>query len=495
MQVLWSKNSRYLAVVILSLFFHCCFIFPATVRTPKFAGSFYPSDEKQLRLMVNGFLQQKKEADELSLIGLIVPHAGYIYSGKTAGYAYRQIADKKIETVFLIGRSHRANFLGIVTDDRDLWQTPLGNVAVDKKIVSEIVVKPGFRVDYDVMDSEHSLEVQVPFLQSVIKNSFKIVPILVGCENEKELDIYADYIFPYVKKQKNSIVIMSTDLSHYHTDEVARKMDSKAISILESGNFSGLIEGMKNGDFELCGVSAVYLGLKILSKISPLRIKSLNYSNSADTTKDKSRVVGYGALAVYSQAKKDSIPKEKKMLNESQKKALLKIARETLQYHFSGKKLPELKIDDPVLAEKRGVFVTLRKKGELRGCIGMILPQEELARAVRSMAIQSATSDPRFPPVSIDELKDIEIEISVLTVPVRVSSPDEIVLGRHGVIVKRGFRQGVFLPQVADETGWTKEQFLSALCAHKAGLEPDAWKKSDTELYIFEAEVFSEKEF
>ncbi len=193
--------------------------------------------------------------------------------------------------------------------------------------------------------------------------------------------------------------------------------------------------------------------------------------------------------------KKQSQIKETKMLNKSQRQILLKIARDTLENYLAGRKLPELKSDDPVLLEKRGVFVTLRKKGELRGCIGTLIPQEPLARAVRSMAIQSATGDPRFPSVTVEELKDIEIEISVLTVPVKVSGPDEIVLGRDGVIVKKGFRQGVFLPQVAEETGWTKEQFLSALCAHKAGLEPDAWKKPDTELYIFQAEVFSEHEF
>ncbi|MCX7705786.1 MAG: AmmeMemoRadiSam system protein B [bacterium] len=492
MQILRNKNCRCLALTVL---FYSTLAVSATIRSPQFAGSFYPSDPEKLKVQITGFLKQNKETDgTLQLCGLIVPHAGYIYSGKTSGFAYSLLKDRKIDTVFLIGRSHSAKFLGIVTDDRDFWRTPMGDVQVDKKIVSDILVKPGFRVDYDILDNEHSLEVQVPFLQCVIKGNFRIVPVLMGCENETELDLYAKYLAPFVKKT-NSIIVLSTDLSHYHSDEIARRMDSRVISILEEGKFLNLLDGMKKGEYELCGGSAVYMGLKILSEISTIKIRMLDYSNSADTTKDKSRVVGYVSMAIYRDTGKSPETREKKMLNKLQRQTLLKIARETLQYHLSGKKLPELTIDDPVLLEKRGVFVTLRKKGELRGCIGTLLPQEPLVKAVRSMAIQSATADPRFPSVSFDELKDIEIEISVLTVPVKVSGPDDIVLGRDGVIVKKGFRQGVFLPQVADETGWTKEQFLSALCAHKAGLEPDAWKKPDTELYTFQAEVFSEHNF
>ncbi|MCX8082041.1 MAG: AmmeMemoRadiSam system protein A [bacterium] len=180
------------------------------------------------------------------------------------------------------------------------------------------------------------------------------------------------------------------------------------------------------------------------------------------------------------------------MLTESQKKNLLKIARETLEYVLSGKELPPIECDDPVLKEKRGVFVTLKKNGDLRGCIGYIEGVEPLVMAVRDMAIQSATGDPRFPPVSYKELNDIEIEISVLTPLIKVKDAEEIVLGRDGVVIKKGFRQGVFLPQVAEETGWSKEEFLSNLCMYKAGLPPDAWKERDIEIYTFQAEVFSE---
>ncbi|MCK4244858.1 MAG: AmmeMemoRadiSam system protein A [Candidatus Omnitrophica bacterium] len=181
------------------------------------------------------------------------------------------------------------------------------------------------------------------------------------------------------------------------------------------------------------------------------------------------------------------------MLNEEQQKQLLKIARETIENWLGKRRKLKLDVRDSQLQEKRGVFVTLRKDEQLRGCIGMILPEKPLAEAVINMAIESATGDPRFPPLSLRELKGIKIEISVLTVPKRVKDYQEIELGRDGVIVKGGFQQGVFLPQVATETGWTKEEFLENLCSHKAGLPRDAYRDKDTELYTFQAQVFSEE--
>lgn len=491
MRLLWDKDFWCMGIRltgILLLIASACF--SASVRPAFFASSFYPSDKKQLQSQLCSFFE-KKVVQELPF-GLIVPHAGYIYSGRVAGAAYSLIKDRKIDTVFLIGRSHRANFVGIITDDRDAWKTPLGSVNVDTKIVSDIVVKPGFRVDYRVIDAEHSLEVQIPFLQYAIKERFKIVPLLVGCEDQQELELYANYLYPIIEKNKNFLVVMSTDLSHYYPLDIAQQKDKKFISIVESGQFFSIIETMKKGEAEACGGSAVFLGLRILSKISPLKVNLLRYSTSYETTKDKSQVVGYAAMAIYKDAKKLQDKKGGAMFDRKHREILLKTARQTLEYFLAGKKLPDLKITDPSLLEKRGVFVTLKKNGQLRGCIGMIIPHQPLIESVRSMAIESATKDPRFPAVSLKELKEIEIEISVLTTPTKVSGPDDIVLGRDGVIVRRGNRQGIFLPQVADETGWTKEKFLSALCSHKAGLEPDAWKKPDTELFTFQAEVFSE---
>jgi AmmeMemoRadiSam system protein A len=221
------------------------------------------------------------------------------------------------------------------------------------------------------------------------------------------------------------------------------------------------------------------------------KAKVLKYTNSAEVTGQKIKgnwTVGYSSTVI------DQEKKEVNMLNKEQRKKLLSIARQSIQtYLETGKKL-ELEENDQLLTKEMGAFVTLHKSGELRGCIGNLIGSKPLYLTVRDMAVEAAVGDPRFIALKLSELKDIEIEISVLSPMERVDSVDKIQLGLHGVLVKRGFNSGVFLPQVATETGWSKEEFLSYLCAHKAGLSADAWKDKATEIYTFTAEVFSEKD-
>jgi len=195
--------------------------------------------------------------------------------------------------------------------------------------------------------------------------------------------------------------------------------------------------------------------------------------------------VGYASIAIDN-------PKGEGMLNTQQRKRLLQIARESIQeYLKTGKKL-KVSETDLVLNQEMGAFVTLNKDGQLRGCIGNLEAREPLYLTVRDMAVEAAVGDPRFPALIPEELNGIDIEISALSPLERVDSADKITLGKHGVVVRKGYHSGVFLPQVAAETGWDKEEFLSNLCAQKAGLAPLAWKDKETELYIFSAEVFSE---
>jgi len=249
----------------------------------------------------------------------------------------------------------------------------------------------------------------------------------------------------------------------------------------------------------MCGYGAVCSLLLVLEKLGANKVEILHYANSGDITKEKERVVGYLSAVVVkegSNPQEDIKDKEEDMdLTKEDKKTLLEIARKTLEGYLSQREIPEFIEVSSRLKEVQGAFVTLKKKGQLRGCIGSIVGRKPLYLTVRDMAIEAATADPRFAPVRYEELKDIDIEVSVLSPLKKVDSPEEIILGKHGVIVKRGFRQGVFLPQVAEETGWSKEEFLSYLCAHKAGLPPEAWKDKDTELYVFTACVFSEGEF
>ena len=197
--------------------------------------------------------------------------------------------------------------------------------------------------------------------------------------------------------------------------------------------------------------------------------------------------MGYASIAIYN-------PEGGRMLNSQQRKKLLKIARSSINAYLQSGKKVELTETDQVLTQEMGAFVTLNKHGDLRGCIGSLTASKPLYLTVRDMAVEAAVGDPRFSPLTLTELKDIEIEISVLSPLKMVDSAERIELGKHGVLVRKGYQSGVFLPQVATETGWNKEEFLNNLCAHKAGLPQDAWKDESTELYIFNAEVFSEKE-
>ncbi|MBF0594222.1 MAG: AmmeMemoRadiSam system protein A [Candidatus Omnitrophica bacterium] len=220
------------------------------------------------------------------------------------------------------------------------------------------------------------------------------------------------------------------------------------------------------------------------------KARVLKYATSADATGDKSRVVGYASVVFY----KDKPAGKVASLSVGQKARLLAIARSTLEAFVRTGKTSEIAEHDPRLLAEEGAFVTLHKDGQLRGCIGNIIGQGPLYKTVRDMSVAAASQDPRFSPVTADELGSIDLEISVLSTPVAVKSPDDIEMGKHGVIVSRGYsNRGVFLPQVATETGWSKEKFLSELCAQKAGLPPDCWKRADTRIEVFTADVFGEK--
>lgn len=182
------------------------------------------------------------------------------------------------------------------------------------------------------------------------------------------------------------------------------------------------------------------------------------------------------------------------MLLKEEREALLKLVRDTIKAKLEGRSLPKFEPFTDILKEPRGAFVTLHKHDNLRGCIGYVEAIKPLWQSVQDMAIAAAFQDPRFPPLQADEYNDIDIEISVMSPIKKVASIDEIEVGKHGIIIKKGFNQGLLLPQVATEQGWDRDTFLEHTC-YKAGLYGDCWKKPDTEIYIFSAEVFSEKEY
>ncbi len=469
------------------------------LRRPAVAGAFYPGNKLLLRRQVDGFLAKAKKVElEGELIALISPHAGYIYSGLVAAHAYKQLKKKDFNTVILIGPSHRVGFAGASVYNQGPYQTPLGLVEVDSDLASKIIAQDkSIRYISQAHIREHSLEVQLPFLQRTLKD-FKIVPILISDPSLKNCRILADAIFKSIKGKK-VLIIVSTDLSHYQPYSKACQLDKVTLDAMVTLNPE---EVAKKGD--MCGQAAVLTTILLARRLGADKAIVLKYLNSGDTAGPKDGVVGYGAVAIvkkgekemkegyFERSEKQGSARRAGSYSKKEREELLKIARDSIKSFLTTRKPPRIETENPKLKEKRGAFVTLRRGEALRGCIGFIEPLFPLDHAISECAISAATKDIRFPPVTEGELPKITIEISVLSPTKRVASIDEIKMGTHGVIVKKGLHNGVFLPQVAEETGWSKEEFLSHLCRGKAGLPSDAWKDKDTEIYIFTVEKFEE---
>ncbi len=506
------NNKRIIFAFITGLFFFSIFACAREnkemfgfIHHPVVAGKFYPQAKEKLQMVVEKFIKNVSPGKiEGEIIGMISPHAGYVYSGQVAAHGYKLLEGQNFDTVIIIGPSHYVNFEGAALLDKKYLETPLGVVKIDISLARSIADKnEKIRYFNEAYEKEHSIEVQVPFLQMVL-DDFKIVPIITGSYNPDDCRILAKAIVDSIPEGKKVLLIASTDMSHYYVYGKACLMDGLTLRLLEEYNIEGLINNVGKGDCELCGMAGVITLMESCKTLGANKIKLLNYANSGDVTGNKNRVVGYSSLVVSRHYSKTELTKKKELkssqrgkkmlINESQKEKLLKIARLTLETYLTTKNKPDFQIEDEILKEKRGTFVTLHKNDKLRGCIGNMVGQKALWKTVRDMVIESALNDSRFSPVTKEELNQIDIEISVLTPLERVDDVEKIIMGKHGVIIKKGFRQGVFLPQVADETGWSREEFLSALCSHKAGLPVDAWKDKDVEIYIFSAQVFGEKD-
>jgi len=463
------------------------------VKNPNVAGAFYPDNPQQLSSMIDSFLEEANPPSiKGEIFGLILPHAGYIYSGKTASFGYKLIKDKPYHTVIIMGPSHYYGFKGISIYPEGKFRIPLGDIEIDKEFTEKLLFK-----DKDIIfeprafEEEHSVEVQLPFLKKVL-GDFKVVPVVMGYNDLEILKRFVFLLKEAIGQRKDILVIASSDMYHGYDYEFCSLVDNLTLSYLKNMEVEGLYKAILEGKAQLCGAWPVLTLIMLAKELGHQKLEVLNYTNSSEVTGNKIKgtwTVGYSSCVI------DNEKTEADMFNKEQKKKLLEMAREAIEYYLkTGKRLEVNQPDDPVLSKNMGAFVTLHKYGQLRGCIGNLIGEKPLYLTVIDMAVESAVDDPRFPPLKLEELKDIEIEISVLSPLERIDNPDKIILGKHGVLVRKGFRSGVFLPQVAEETGWSKEEFLSYLCSHKAGLPPYAWKDKDTELYIFTAEVFSEKE-
>ncbi len=470
--------------------------FAQNIKSPNVSGQFYDADAQKLSAAVETYVKTADvlpSAEDVEI--LIAPHAGYVYSGPVAGYSFKTVSQKKFKTIVILAPSHFYAFDGASVWTQGGFKTPLGVALVDEDFSTRLsAMDPKFTFVPAPYEKEHALEVEIPFLQKTFAD-FKIVPVIIGQMNFENCRKLADALNSLIGNRKDVLVVLSSDMSHYHDDKTARAMDMGTLEIIKKGDAQKFYQQSRLGLHEMCGMIPVTVGL-ILAEVRGLQAKILKYANSGDVTQDKARVVGYGSVIFYPQKKPTTnADAASDALTLEQKQALLKLARLAIEEYVTSQKVFDVTIHDPRLDFPEGAFVTIHKNGQLRGCIGHIVSEGgPLQKTVRDMAIAAATADPRFPPVQVGELKDLDLEISVLSRPWRVKNIDEIKMGVHGVLISRGKKGGVFLPQVATETHWTKEKFLSELCSQKAGFPADCWKNSDTVIEIFTADVFGERD-
>ncbi len=466
------------------------------IREPAFSGMFYPERPEILSRDVARYLERvKKEKIDGEIVGLISPHAGYSYSGQVAAHGYKLIEGMNYDSVVVVAPSHRVAFKGASLYDRGGYRTPLGIVPIDGELSKRMMEQwRGLQFLPEAHRQEHSLEVQLPFLQVALK-SFKLVPIVMEPYWSLETCRSLGKAIAETIRGRRVLIIASTDLSHFHPYEKAVQLDRIFLGHLDRFDIEGLSRDLRDGRCEACGAGPVLTGMMASKALGANRSRVLQYLNSGDVTGDRSRVVGYVAAVLFRKAEgEEEMRGEKKVgvdlgLKEEEKRILHQIARTVIENRAKGKPVPEFQIDSPTLKENRGAFVTLHKRGQLRGCIGYIEGRGPLHKTVEEMAEAAAFRDPRFPPVTERELSELEIEISVLTPLQRITDIQRIEVGKHGIYIRKGWFSGLLLPQVATEYGWDRETFLEHTC-QKAGLPSSAWKEKDTEIYIFSADIF-----
>ena len=465
-----------------------------SIRNSVIAGSWYPGNPKKLTEDIKGYLGRVPKPEiKGTLIALIAPHAGYIYSGQVAAYAYKLLEGKMYDVVVIVAPSHRAYFKGASVYPHGGYRTPLGVVPIAEDLTDALMNKSPLISDVPQAHAqEHSLEIQLPFLQVVLKD-FRLVPIVMGEQDSATCEELGKAIAEEIRG-KEVLLIASTDLSHFHPYERAVELDQVVLKHVNDFDPEGLSKDLKKGKCEACGGGPTVAVMLASRMLGANRGEVLHYANSGDVMGDRSSVVGYMAAALYHTNNPERGQKKGKVgvdlgLSEEEKRTLHEIARTVIWNKASGKKVPAFQIKSKWLKEPRGAFVSIHKGGALRGCIGNIRGIKPLYKSVETMAEAAALDDPRFPPVTEKELKDLDIEISVLTPFKQIDNINEIEVGKHGLFIEKGFFSGLLLPQVATEYGWDRETFLEQTC-RKAGLPPHAWKEKDAKIYIFSADIF-----
>ena len=473
------------------------------IHQPAVAGQFYPADAETLTAIVEGFLDSASTRADRPVQAVIVPHAGYVFSGAVAAEAYAGISPAAVyERIFIIGPGHREAFRGAAVDgSSEVYSMPLGDVSVDTRTCLELAAADSvFHNRRKPFEKEHCLEVQIPFLQVRLKRMPPIVPVIISSVDGNDLGRIVRVLKPYFTQE--NLFVISSDFSHYPCYDDACKVDRATGDAILSGSVEEFLNTLLDNARQripglatsACGQLPIAALLMMMEGREDLEIRHLDYRNSGDSQYgDKDGVVGYHAFTVvYKEPVRQEDSESGFALTDQEKAILLETARRSIETSFEGKYwLPSDTQLTQTLKAECGAFVTLHLHGRLRGCIGNIVGVRPLYKTVAEMARAAAFEDDRFRPLTREELEQVHIEISVLSPLRQISSPDELVLGRDGVLMVKDGRSGTFLPQVADETGWTREEFLGHCARDKAGIGWNGWK--DADLYVYQAEVFDER--
>ncbi len=571
---------------------------PDVVRKPILAGLWYPAASDELSAMVKGFLDQAHPAEPRGrILALVAPHAGYPFSGPTAAFAYKLVAEKPFDTVVVVAPSHHIGFPGVSVYDQGGFETPLGVMPLDQDFINRLK-KADPTVEYFPLahSREHSIEVQIPFLQTVLPKA-RLVPLVMGDQGSAAVSRLGAALAKTVSESRGKAVLLvaSSDLSHYHGQDQARAMDERVRASIQAFSAKDLAACLGEGTCEACGGGPVLAVMQAAQALGATQGKVLAMADSSLASGDTEAVVGYLAAAliqpeaqapppgqaggqtpgqlpgqtpapgpgqpkpalaptpaapakpvpaaptvqpqglapelrpitrmadfstpwlrpaqafqspgfVLAQADSDQPPARKspakprarpraKGLKPGQtytnhdRARLLALAREAIVARLSGRNFAAPADLPKALLQPRGAFVTLSVKSQLRGCIGTLAAKSPLHLTVAAMAQAAAFEDPRFPPLTPADLGSLEIEISVLSPITPLPDPDQVEVGRHGLVVQKGQRMGLLLPQVAREFAFDRRQFLEAVC-EKAGLAPGCWKDPAAKLSVFTAEVF-----
>ena len=459
-----------------------------TVRQPVWSGIFYPASQSELTDTINRLTDEARKDTVLlpnkQLKALILPHAGYVYSGPTAAHGALALEGQNIDKIILMGPDHRVGFPNAALTDLQAYKTPLGLVPIHGDAARLRLQPKLFQAVPQSDSSEHSLEVVLPFLQFMLPE-FQIIPLVLGPADIEQISSAID---PLIADQ--TLLVVSSDLSHYLDYSTAQSRDRETIQMILNLDSNGL---SRSGN-RACGIIPITVVIQLARKHGWQPIL-LHYSNSGDTAGDRKRVVGYSAIAFYG----DPLMDKTNLLNEEQGQGLVLLARQTIQARFKAGSvavpLPAA-LRDAALLDNRGTFVTLKINNQLRGCIGNINAESSIVEGVKRNSLNAAFNDYRFRPLNEEELDDTHIEVSILTNPQPLEYTDannliaKIRPNEDGVILRQGSASATFLPQVWKQLP-NPAEFLTHLC-QKAGLSGEAWRNSKLEVQTYQVQYFEE---